>query len=321
MDKILSIKCADMGFYTKQIKGKNMVKKPVFINADTGIDDATAIVAGAFSDSLNIKGILSSKGNITVEQVTKNTLALLKFIKKDKIPVYKGMEHTIGKTSFSVVGIHGRDGIGGYVFPPVTEKASSWEDFVKDFMAVKGKVSIICLSPLTNLAKLLSTYPQSREKIDRIIIECGLLNQTGFEPSFNVASDPVAAEIVFNSGLNITICPSDMGHTAYLSHSNVRKIKTLGKTGEMLEFIYRSYKDRVVKDGIATHDSCAVACLDEPELFKYKKAKIGVKYIEPNHIGEIDFDFKSKTPNADVCVKVKKREFRNYLIERISRAP
>ena len=298
-----------------------MAKIPVFINADTGIDDATALVAGLFSDNLQVKGIIASKGNISVKQVTKNTLSLLQFVNKKNTPVYEGVSEIIGKTNFSCVGIHGVGGIGGYNFPALKLEAQSWEDFCNTFLAIKGKVCFICLSPLTNLAKLITTYPQSKDKIDRVIIECGLLNQTGFEPSFNVASDPKAAEIIFNSGLNITICPSDMGHTAYLSHSDVRKIKALNKTGEMLEFIYRSYKDRVVKNGIATHDSCAVACVDEPSLFKYKKAKISVKYVEPSGIGMIDFDFKNKTPNANVCVKVSKRGFRKYLIDHISKAP
>ena len=299
-----------------------MSKPQIFINADTGIDDATAIVVGLFGNELKVEGILTTRGNMSVKQTTRNTLCVLQLLGEKEIPVYVGADAPLEKTNFSVTGVHGTDGIGDFTFPKLTLKTDkNLDDFYKELSLIEGKVSIICIAPLTNIALLLSTYPQCKDKIDRIIIEGGLLENDTTSPSFNVASDPKSAEIIFNSGLDITICPSDMGHTAYLNKEDVLKIQKMGKTGEMLEFIYRSYKDRVVQKGIATHDGCTVACLAKPELFKYKKAEISVRYITGSQVGMIYFDFKSKKPNANVCVSVDIKGFKEYLFDCIKKAP
>lgn len=146
---------------------------PVIIIADTGIDDAVAIIASLFSKNLDVQGIVAASGNMDIAQITKNTLSILQFVGKE-VPVYVGVSQPLSQTNFSVTGFHGDDGIGGYVFPALKLKAKPLKDFYEYLLTVKGKVNIINIAPLTNLAILLKEYPNSKEKIDRVIIreEC-----------------------------------------------------------------------------------------------------------------------------------------------------
>ena len=66
------------------------MKKSVILDVDTGIDDALAIALGTYTRNLNIKLITTIAGNLSVTEVTKNTLNFLQAIEKRRIPVATG---------------------------------------------------------------------------------------------------------------------------------------------------------------------------------------------------------------------------------------
>ena len=293
------------------------MRKSVILSVDTGIDDATAIVLAFFQHNLDVKALLSAKGNSSINESTNNTIGVMEYIGKC-VPVFKGLAKPLKPTVFKVAGVHGKGGIGGFVFPKRKTEAQSFEKLEEFISKQKRKVTIISTAPLTNLATLLENA-KCKKKIKQIIIQAGLLSDPNYT-SFNVATDPFAMEKVLQSGVKIIICPSDMGHFAFLGKKDVADIKHHGKTGEMLVFMFRSYKDRVVQNNVATHDSCAVACLARPKIFTFKKAHVFVEFNEKN-IGILKFDFENKQPNATVCTDINIRQFKKLLFNAISKAP
>ena len=89
-------------------------------------------------------------------------------------------------------------------------------------------------------------------------------------------------------------------------------------TGETLEFIYRSYRDRHVKNGIATHDGCAIAFLTNPELFKVRDVFAEIKYYDSIDTGVLVMDF-NKKPNAKTCIEVDVPAFRKMYFDYLKR--
>ena len=61
---------------------------------------------------------------------------------------------------------------------------------------------------ITNIALLLTQYPECRFNIRRLVIMGGSAGRGNFTPNaeFNIAIDPEAAAKVFNSGLDIVMC-------------------------------------------------------------------------------------------------------------------
>ena len=53
------------------------VRQPVFLDVDTGVDDAMALVYLFGSAEADLVGIASTAGNVPVQQVCQNNLALL----------------------------------------------------------------------------------------------------------------------------------------------------------------------------------------------------------------------------------------------------
>jgi non-specific riboncleoside hydrolase len=72
---------------------------------------------------------------------------------------------------------------------------------------------------LTNIALLLSHYPECQFNIRRLVMMGGSAGRGNFTPNaeFNIAIDPEAAARVFESGLEIVMCGLDVTNHATLT--------------------------------------------------------------------------------------------------------
>lgn len=272
-----------------------MKKIPVIIDADTGIDDSVALAVACYLKKLNILLITSAQGNASVENTTQNTLNILHAINKTSIPVAKGSGGNLSDVDITA-GSHGATGLGNYAFPKHEFRSlneSAIQAIHNALIKSSQPVTLIALGPLTNFAETLRQYPDDKKYIAKIVISGGLneILKEGKNPylSFNIAEDSVAVEEIIQSNIPLAIVPSNMGHDAYLTWHDVFRTKHTNKTGFMLEQIFRYYRDRHIKNGIATHDLCAILAVATPIHFYWQKANIKIKYF--NNLGYIDFDF------------------------------
>lgn len=298
------------------MKSKTNKKIPIILNCDTGIDDAVAILIAVKSKKIDIKLITTNVGNVEPVRAAKNTLNILELIKAPDIPVVKG-DSKCFKKQRERVAVHGDGGLGEYVFDETQrqiKETDAVEEMYDVLMKSDKKVTIVCLSPTTNIAKLVTKHKDCLDKIERVVLMAGTIEEISDNempyPEFNIASDPEAGEALFESGVRIEVVPMEMGHTAYLDWQDVFKTKTMNYTGAVLEVVFRSYKDRHVKNGIATHDGCAIAYLTNPEFFEIKPVNAKVKYFDSIKTGVLTMSFKEK-PNCITCTKVNISKFKN----------
>lgn len=290
------------------------MKKNVIIDVDTGIDDAVAIAMALYDNKINVELITCVAGNMSVNNVTKNTLNFLQAINKRDIPVAKGEKKPLYREKDNSIQVHGKNGLGNYVFPPLelnVVKENAVNAMCKVVSESDTKIDFILLGPHTNFAKLLLEHPEVKGKIGKVVVSAGLLEDETYL-GFNVAQDPESAKILFESGLEIVICPSDLGHEAFLTPAEVEKTRTLNKTGEMLEYIFRSYKDRHIKIGIATHDACAIMCYARPKMCKFENMFVNIKFIKRKNTGIIHFERNSLNPNMKVAVSINIKKFKKH---------
>ncbi|MFW5842178.1 MAG: nucleoside hydrolase, partial [Bacillota bacterium] len=66
-----------------------MIKKPIIIDCDPGIDDALTLFLAHACEELELKGITTVSGNVSLEKTTANALKVVEFLGKDT-PVIKG---------------------------------------------------------------------------------------------------------------------------------------------------------------------------------------------------------------------------------------
>ncbi len=290
-------------------------KIPVIINCDTGIDDAVAIMMAVKSQKLDIKLITTDVGNTDTVQSAINSLHILDLVGAEQIAVCAGDGKCLEKNR-PRPSVHGNTGLGEFEYENIRRRLLLVDAVDAIYDALKNseeKVTIICMSPSTNIAKLLKKYADAGKYIERIVYMAGTIDETDKSqmpyPEFNVACDPEAGEVVINSGVPIEIVPMEMGHNAYLTWQEVFKTKITNNVGRVMEIMFRSYKDRHVKNGIAMHDGCAIAYVTNPELFEIRPVHLSVKYFDAIKTGVLTMNF-GKAPNAITCVDMDIKRFK-----------
>jgi non-specific riboncleoside hydrolase len=144
----------------------------------------------------------------------------------------------------------------------------------------------------------------------------------GVMSEFNIACDPEAARIVFESGLPIAMAPLDVGWKALVRPEDAAKIKAMGRTGEMVYALLQRYRSGDINTGFKMYDSCAIAYLLRPEMFDVAETYVAVETAGTLTAGTTVVDLKGflKRPaNAKVCVDINGGMFMDWLLSALKR--
>ena len=285
-----------------------MKQRPLIIDCDPGVDDALALlIAMAFPESFNILGISTVGGNVSLERVTKNALKICELAGRQDIPVYAGCGRPLVKPSIRTEeGIHGETGLGGSHLPEPILKAQTQHgvDFIIDTIHKTSEpVTLVPIGPLTNIAMALVKDPRIKENIAEIVFMGGSIfggNVPGGYAEFNIFTDPHAADVVFRSGIKITMVGLDVTHKVPLT---LEGLKTVGayQTSisqfivDMLEPQISTEKERFGIDGMIIHDACTIAYLLKREIFKGKDYPAFVEIHSPFTMGATLVDWHNWT--------------------------
>ncbi len=304
-----------------------MAKRPVIIDTDPGIDDALAIAIALFSDELDVKLITTTAGNVSLENVTNNALKLLSFFGKD-VPVAAGAPRPLIEPLVDASNVHGVTGMEGFDFPePKTElllKENAVNAMRRVIMESEEPITLVPIAPMTNIALLFSMYPEVKGNIKEIVLMGGSASRgnKGVMSEFNVATDPEAAKIVFDSGLPIAMAGLDVGWNALVYPQDSEKIREMGKTGDMAYCLFKKYRGGSFGTGLKMYDSCAMAYLLCPEMFTIEETFVDIELRGEMTRGCTVVDLKGylkKAPNAKVCTAIDGDKFREWFLDSVSK--
>ena len=279
--------------------------RPIIMDCDPGVDDAMAIMNALYSTHVRTLLITCVAGNNPITNITNNALHIVELCHR-KTPVAAGASVPLYKKANYATGAHGKMGLGAYTYKgPYTKaiKDDAVEAMYKTLLEHKDQhITLLALGPMTNIAMLIRKYPDCTKYIRKIVFMGGSKESESVPyPEFNIAYDPDAARIIFDSGIPLVMVPMELGHFAYLDHEDVNIIKRTNNSGKKLAKMFEGYKDNHVGiHGVAVHDSTALYYLTHPQHFKTEKA-----YIEIKQYGDIDYihvDYNSDHPNTLVCV-------------------
>ena len=187
-------------------------------------------------------------------------------------------------------------------------------------MAAAEPVTLGAIGPLTNIALLLTHYPECRFNIRRLVMMGGSAGRGNFTPNaeFNIAIDPEAAAQVFQSGLEIVMCGLDVTNRAVLTAEYLARLPELNATGRMLHALFSHYRSGSLATGLRMHDLCAIAWLARPELFTLKSCFVAVETQGTWTAGTTVVDIEGKlgqAPNAQVALDIDVEGFRDWVAE------
>ncbi len=253
---------------------------PVILDCDPGHDDAIAMVLAHARPEIKILGVCTTAGNQTIEKTTLNARKIMSFLGNDA-PVARGSSKPLFRDLITAAEVHGESGLDG---PALAEPKwpesdlTAFELMVKILEESDEPVTLVPTGALTNTAMLLLARPDLKAKIARVSLMGGSAIGGNWTPSaeFNILVDPEAAQIVFSSGLPITMSGLDVTHRALVNLDDIETFRSIGKrtavmVAELMDFFKKFHEEYFA--GTPLHDPCAIAWLVAPEIFTSKKAK------------------------------------------------
>ncbi|MCG3399795.1 ribonucleoside hydrolase RihC [Staphylococcus massiliensis] len=299
---------------------------PMIIDTDPGIDDAQAISIALNHPELDVKMISTVYGNVSIQNTTANALKLKGFFKSD-VPVHRGSSHPYLSTLIDAQDVHGASGMDGHEFEEVDQNDLASQNSIlamyETIKAHEDPITIIAIGPLTNIALLLQTFGDISDHIKEIILMGGSIVGGNVTPyaEFNIYSDPEASQIVFKSGLPITMVGLDVAYNSMLNQEDLKELQRMGKTGEMLFNLLSRYRSDDFDKGVKIYDVYTLIYLLHPELFEVAEAYIEVEYRDETYKGQTFVDEKSKYPNATVVKDIDKEAFKSHFFKALSHCP
>ncbi len=256
--------------------------KSVIFDTDIGIDDAMALLFLHCAREVNIAAITTRFGNASIDDTTRNALAVSEQFGIDA-PVFRGAGEAMG----SRLGqgfpdhVHGKNGLGNIELPEPQkqEQSISAAQALVDLSKQIDDLIIIAVGGLTNIALALELDPGFSARVTQLIVMGGAFGYNGHGGNVspvaeaNIASDPLAADVVFCSDIPTTIVGLDVTHEVRIDEVMIQSLaEEAGAIGEFIERSSRHYLE--FHHSISgtyvcpLHDSCAVAYCLQPELFQ-----------------------------------------------------
>lgn len=303
-----------------------MIKLPIIIDTDPGIDDAMMLtLAFANDDILDVRLVTTCSGNIPQNKTNYNARTFLSYIGAN-VEVVRGLERPIFRELEIAEDIHGESGFGNVQFPEPTlpvSKRQAVTAMLETILMSEEKITIVATGPLTNVAALLLAHPEVKPKIERISWMGGAAVGGNMSPiaEFNAYVDPHAVEIVFRSGVPVVMSGLDVTHKAFVTVDEAESILNIGT--EFAEKAYQlvTYYLNVIKKTpfheenydqvLHLHDVCAVMYLLKPQVFKGQDCYVEVS-LEGITAGATVVDYtkrNGKAPNVHVLHTVNREEF------------
>lgn len=269
------------------------MKQPIIIDTDPGIDDAAAISIALNHPNFDLKMITTVNGNVGIEKTTANALKLKQFFNSN-VPVHRGASQPLLSEIVDASDVHGESGMEGYIFPEIAESdlasTHAVEAMKNALLNSDAPITLVPIGPLTNIALLLTTYPEVKTYVKEIVLMGGSASRGNVTPlaEFNIYCDPEAAQIVFNSGLPLTMVGLDVARSSSLTHDTINELQSINDTGNMLH---------------------------QPENFAVQEADVQIETNGKLTKGATVTDFKSHFPNTSVVLSVQANIFKQMFID------
>ncbi len=285
-----------------------------------GIDDALALVFAYKSRMLEILAVCASGGNVLPERGIENLRFLYSLMEEEVVPLcVMGRKRPFRGRFTPIDEIHGKDGFGNVTSQREFRGCSrplplgTMTTLAQTIEESEDPVTLIALSPLTDVAVLLQRFPETKTHIREIILMGGGIRGIGnVTPcaEFNILSDPVAAQRVLRSRVPILLVPLDVTTMTRLLCAELERLRSSGSRlnealARMLEYYFRFHADYEGFCGCYLHDVLTVGLAADRSLaLDVRQVSLQVDTRRGLTLGQTIADLRERARNNDsnVCV-------------------
>jgi purine nucleosidase len=317
---------------------------PVFVDVDTGVDDALALIYLLASPDADVVGIASTGGNVAVDQVCENNLGLLELCGITDVPVSKGSDETLTGPIRAPSAVHGTRGLGYADLPPTDSRLTDYDSataWVRAAHAFPGELIGVATAPLTNLALALRAEPALPTLLRRLVIMGGAYDYRGNTTpvtEWNIGVDPDAAAEVFAAwSVNVVepqrlpiLCGLDLTRRIAMTPEHLARLATAAGSNpanplirlidDAMRFYMEAYHGLGHGYVAHLHDPLAAAVALDPQLIATQPATVDVELTGTLTRGMTVTDWAGRwgrEPNVHIGIGVDATVFFDRFIERV----
>lgn len=260
------------------------MNRPIILDTDPGIDDAVALAVLHHYRADEVRLIVAGYGNIAKEHTVQNALTMCSLLKWD-VPVLPASGGPVKGGYETAAHIHGSDGLGGLFLSENKKTPVSTDDWLLycyQTICEAGYVDYITLGPLTNLAMLLTRFPDVKRHLGKVVTMGGGIDMGNVRPfaEFNIFCDPQSAALVLREIDDLALVPLNTTSTVAFTLPQIEEIgqQDTALARAMQKILTANYHAcvRYGESGSTMHDSTAVLYYLFPALFTVQQCGIDV---------------------------------------------
>jgi inosine-uridine nucleoside N-ribohydrolase len=300
-----------------------MAEKVILV-CDPGIDGAFAVALAVFDPALEVLGLAASAGNVSAKQATENVHILIEQLDPPRWP-------RLGEAppvAYDIDGkkLHGAGGLGNTNFPVSTlHNLPSSEKLVHELLRqYPNEITIVCMGPLTVLARAFEMYPELPASVKRLVCLGGTLHEPGNAgpvSEFHFSCDPQAAHTVVRCGAPLLLIPLDVMRKVLFSPSDLLGLpedssKACRFLRQIVPFGIASTSNLYGIEGFHLKDVLGIIAVALPGAIQTKHMHVDVETRGELTRGMTVFDQRHwlrVTPNVELATDVDGKAVRAYI--------
>ena len=305
--------------------------RDVIIDTDMAFDDWLGILYLLQRPDIKVLAItVVGTGEAHCAPGMHNALELIQLAGESGIPVTCGRETALeGGHEFPIEWRNNVDNLAGLDLPDSAElpqTVGAVELLTELISSRSEKVLVLTLGPLTNLAEALAATPALIDQIEMVYIMGGavevggnVFGESGFLPAeWNIYADPLAAQLVFESGSPITLIPLDATNYAPMTPEFYAILGSQLQT-PVAEFAHDAMEQHyaAIEDGLYSFwDTLAAAVLADETLADFEQMYLSVVAEEGPNSGQTVID-----PNGaaiQVATYANRVDFENFFLQTLN---
>jgi purine nucleosidase/pyrimidine-specific ribonucleoside hydrolase len=286
---------------------------PIILDTDIGdsIDDALALAFALHSPELDVRAVTTVIDD--VESKTRLAWKMLGIYNRRDIALAMGASEPLLDPTTSVPSKEFEVLTRNDVIPEAARKRAV--DLIIDtLLQSRGKITIVAIGPMTNIALAIKTDPRIKNNIERIVIMGGAYLSS--ESEYNVKRDRAAAQIVFQSGVPITAVGLDVTSQCKLREQDLDRMRLENDpAGNFLIRLVDLAEEQTHEANPTLYDPLAIAAIFRPDLLEMQAGAVDVPLSGPGQTV-----FKPGTSSkTQVAVKVNAPAFLDLFVDRVTR--
>lgn len=287
----------------------------VILDTDIGddIDDAYALGLIIASPELKLVGVTTVFVNTPAR--ARQARTLLKVAGRPDVPVAAGCGAALSpRTEYEF------DARQGYLtgtlpnqdatclpeaqLPPLDPRHGV--DYIIDtLMAGNGDIIVVTIGAMTNLAVALVKEPRIIARLPRVVAMAATFDRQMSE--WNIRCDPVAAQIVLQSGVPVDLVPLDVTMQVRYQRAELQQLQ--GAERPLAQRLWAAHCARASAMGIADplacvdimHDPLAVESLLDDTILRWRRGRASVELAGQHTYGYTTFVDQADGPHRYAC--------------------